>query len=613
MDGERAAWFIVLPDCDSASVAVNLITPFSRQRIAHPSGRPWVIGCWPVQNQNLYASGGALVCLLGIHGADTEFVQHALTRAPSLDAMSAMTTSISGCFHLLASMGGEVRAQGSISGTRRLFRSRILGVTLLCDDATILARFSGGQPDRSSLAARLVYPACPSPLDRLSCWTSVSSVPEDAWVRLTRDGQATVEQWWTPPAASHDLDHGAAVLRTALSDAVRCRTQVAENMSADLSGGLDSTPLCFLAAARKPDLTMFTAEVGASVDGDLHWADLAAKHLPGIRRDVVRADDLPLPFSRLAAIDLSMADEPFVAAAVAHRIGFTAARLARLGSQLHLTGHGGDEVLLAPVNFLYEFPWRNPRIGLMRLREYQALHRWNRRALLHRLADRRTYRAWMLAIVDSLDAAPPDPTDPPSVWGTLAVRLPPWATPDAHRELAELLRAQAEETPPSVCDRSQFAAIESIRQAGRTARLIGKIMGFHGLAMCAPFLDDQVVHCCLSVKPEERTSARRFKPLIVKAMGGIVPDEILKRSTKPNFTADVHIGRRRHAGELVALCTRSRLEELGLVDGRLLRDACEGVGASVPPIALWRTLACETWLRAHENDPRRETTTRVQQ
>ena len=47
-------------------------------------------------------------------------------------------------------------------------------------------------------------------------------------------------------------------------------------------------------------------------------------------------------------------DEPFFEIPVWRRIAQTARRMRELGAEIHLTGHGGDEVLLPPSAFIFE-------------------------------------------------------------------------------------------------------------------------------------------------------------------------------------------------------------------------------------------------------------------
>ena len=116
--------------------------------------------------------------------------------------------------------------------------------------------------------------------------------------------------------------------------------------------------------------------------------------------------------------------------------------------------------------------------------------------------------------------------------------------------------------------------------------------------MAAPYLDDHVIECCLSAKPHEKMSRKQYKPLIADAMRTVVPAPLLKRQDKPDFTADVHRGRRSHLRGLLQICEDFHLARLGLIESGKFRDACLGLEPDIPHVAIWRTLACEMWLRS---------------
>lgn len=67
---------------------------------------------------------------------------------------------------------------------------------------------------------------------------------------------------------------------------------------------------------------------------------------------------------------------------------------------------------------------------------------------------------------------------------------------------------------------------------------------------------------------------------------------------------DASDGLRRHRGDLLALWTGSRLEDLGLVDGGELRRLAQRPSApGLRDAILYSTIACEVWLRSRDRAP----------
>ena len=138
-------------------------------------------------------------------------------------------------------------------------------------------------------------------------------------------------------------------MRAARVRAVGARIAQARRPTTELSGGLDSSTIAVLAAKasaqRLPALTMVVDEVE-----DAEPAAEIASEVPGLfhqRLDVPRS---ALPYSgsdRVPALDEP--DERLVTAA---RERWWMLQVARRGSDLHLTGDGGDAVLMATPAYL---------------------------------------------------------------------------------------------------------------------------------------------------------------------------------------------------------------------------------------------------------------------
>ena len=168
-------------------------------------------------------------------------------------------------------------------------------------------------------------------------------------------------------------------------------------------------------------------------------------------------------------------------------------------------------------------------------------------------------------------------------WG-FSPRLPPWTTPVAVQAVGDLIRAEARTAEPLAGGRGQQRELEGMRFVSRITRQFEQMAAGLGVTLAAPYYDDRVIEAGLAVRPQERITPWRYKPLILEAMRGIVPDESLTRQTKANGSGDSDPGLRRHREELLALWEDSRLGRLGLVDAdrparAVRRPAPTGVGA----------------------------------
>jgi asparagine synthase (glutamine-hydrolysing) len=488
---------------------------------------------------------------------------------------------------------------------RRVFTTTYDGVTVAADRADVLAGLRNAKPDDARLALRMLA-LVPYPLSWLTMWREVESVPGDCYVSLDRSRRPDIVRWWFPPEPELAAAEGAARLRDALADAVGTRVASVGSrgrISSDLSGGLDSTSLCFLAHRIAPDLVTFSSVSEDPANDDMEWAELAAAQLPGIDQIVAPPDPAGGPFAAAAATGEGL-DEPPMLIGAQWNLRAMAAELSTRNVRVHLSGFGGDELLRSGSTHLHAL-WRsNPLLGLKHLRGLLAARRYRPSALIALAADRRTFGRWLSDQAARLStAAFRQPVA--GGWGA-PLSLPDWVTGRAVELVREQALSAAQSTPPLAGTRAQHATIECLQLAGQEARLREHMLaaaGHHDLAIGLPYLDDQVIRAVLSVRLHERETPWTYKPLLTNAMNGILPTAFGARITKGDASVDVHRGYRRHRKGLFELCEGSLLHERGLIDLDRLRTSLSSPSATDRLAGLGRTFACEAWLRNHTSSP----------
>ncbi|MFH8492162.1 asparagine synthase-related protein [Streptomyces longisporoflavus] len=496
-------------------------------------------------------------------------------------------------------MAGQVYARGSASGARRLHHTRVAGVTILADRARTLAWLTGGQVDTAQVAVRMAALwAPPHPFDQASMFPGVHSLAPGFALELGRRGEAGERQWWQPPESELPLAEGAAGLRTALREAVGVRVEPGQRWAADLSGGMDSTSLCFLAAEAGAELVALTLDRSDPHNDDHTYARQAAASLPPSTVHLTFSSAQLPPY----LTDLGVSGEPEDEPSLKRRDLAQQEHLAHThrshGARRRLCGQGGDHLVIPPLSHLHDLLRHQPHLAWKRLSGYAAKHRWSRIQAARALADRRPYGAWLAAqgerlLRDTYTAAPP------LSWG-LPVRMPPWATPRARELVAGLLRT-AVDIPPLADTRSRHGWIHQARQAARVALAYDQ----HGMELDMPFCDDAVLEACLRLRAHEAVTPWTFKPLLATAMRGIVPQPLLERTTKSGATAEWHTGLKTQQRQLASWCEDSRLLATGLADPHILRRAWLSPGtlpAADGPLVEF-ALAIETWLREVEQHP----------
>jgi asparagine synthase (glutamine-hydrolysing) len=596
--GTVPSWFIVLPDCESARLAASALRAQAAQEISHPSGRPWLLGRWEEDTVSIGQAGRTKVALIGQHPVMADQLAEAAGRIQTVADVDRLATSLVGSSHLVASVAGQVRVQGTVTGVRRVFQARVSDASVVADRADVLARLLGARLDEQRLALHLLEPPILYPLAGQPVWPEVKLLPTDHYLVLDQDGRHRSVRWWTAPEPVVPMAEGAPALREALTAAVSARIGGRDLVSCDL-GGVDSTSVCSLAARGEAKVVAYTAASPDPLAEDVNWAVRTVAGLGGIEHHVLPAGEMPMVYHGLLAMDDQL-DEPCGAAVDRDRWLIIAQRAAARGSRLHLTGFGGDELLYGSLAHLHSLVRTSPRIALRQLRGFSAKYRWPRGLVLRQLSDRSPYHEWLARVADNLTGPWPGLHEPLLDWG-FQPRLPPWTTPAAVEAVRELIRAETRAVEPLAEGRGQHRELESMRFMSRITRQFDQMATRIGVTLAAPYYDDRVVEAGLAVRPQERITPWRYKPLIIEAMHGIVPDESLARQTKDNGNGDEDPGLRRHRADLLALWEDSRLARLDLIDANALRELCtRPLPTDLQLGVLYQTAACEIWLRTLE-------------
>lgn len=496
------------------------------------------------------------------------------------------------------------------TGTRLVFGTRPVSVA----DAAGARR----RPDTAVLAAGIFCPGAPSLTGERSVVTGVSKVGGGQALRRTARGK--VERWVhepleTDPGAS--LARGAEALRDALETAVRLRVAGTERVSADFSGGLDSTSLAFLTLRHRPGpLPVTTYRGSASACDDLVHAERFARLDPRLRMEVVTGTRETLTYQGLcdrsggAGHD---SDEPDSAVAALARSRLRLGHVARLGAGVHLGGEGGDALLVAPPGYLAALarPERLRQLArqsrvLARARQEApsavaaravGLARTPLATALRRLAD--GFERHATGGTGRADAHDVGWLDAIAWWPGPGSEAG-WLTRAASTELAGLAREAAGSAGRTAGSRAgDLTALDNVRTSGAVQRQLSEMARPFGVWPQAPFLDSDVIRACAALPAHLRAAPPAFKPLLGAALADLVPAPVLARRTKGDYGDEDYQGARACAGELRGLLVDSRLAELGIVEPSAVVAALDRavMGLRVPFPALNRLLAAEIWLR----------------
>ncbi|MFF5205261.1 asparagine synthase-related protein [Streptosporangium sp. NPDC000396] len=592
--------FVVFPDSPEADRIRNILpTALGEKVLTHRSGRSWLLGQWPGSDIVQAESAHARVALLGTAAITEATLAERLRQVRSVRDLDSLAGSIPGSFHLIGSVNGKVRAQGSISTARQIFYGTVMGITVAADRPQSLAELTGAGIDEERLALHLLTPfGAPWPLNEVSLWKGVRALTPGHYLEISADGAGRQVGWWTPPEAEVSLADGAARVRDALEGAIAARSREARVISSDFSGGVDSTSLCFLAARKHSELVTIHYEASGSLNDDKLWADLCKSDLPHARHLTVPRGTGPTLYSPLSETRLDL-EGPAPLARPRARIEHVLRLAAEAGATRHMQGTGGDELFFATTTCLHSFSRQHPRRSIRHIRATASRYRWSLATTVRQLSAIKPYARWLAQSTDQL-------TDQ-RVWGyetgwEPSLRMPPWATKEAVQTARRLIREAAAADPEPFSPLPvQHEMIRAVQANGWIIRGLSRIAEQFGILLEAPYTDDRVLESALSIRLEDRISPTHMKPVLAAAMRGLVP-HVLDRQTKADGSTDFYEGLRKHRQELWALCEDSHLARMGLIDLEAIRPVLFGEHVDARPFMPFdSTLGVELWLRSTAN------------
>ena len=455
------------------------------------------------------------------------------------------------------------------------------------------------------LASYLVCGMMPGIMQTQSPFEGIKVMPPNHVLRISPE-EVVCSKSYNQPQGTIDAAEAAEKLRKHLLDAVELRIDLQkDSVTSDLSGGVDSTSLSLISAkhlsAKGKDLQVITVE-GFSVAGneDTQRACHAVEFYPNIKHILVKPGEFPLPFSSLEEIPFT--DEPTELVITLDKFRHVLNILKSRGSQLHISGEGGDAVLMPPIQYLAD---------LVELRKIKTLiqHSYGWARVSHsslvtllnkaiRLSNT-SYNHWLSQQVRKLGSEHMRQKQNSS-WGwSGSITFANWYTQKAAELGVARLKQYSCVPVPFSEQPGQHASIASIYGTGRIGRVQQQIADSYDVNIDFPFLDTLVIDTCLQTKIEQRTTPFIYKALLNKALHHDLPKSVLTRSTKCDYTAELYAGLRKNIVEINKLFQTSYLSEINLINIKIFQTTIKhfSMGIDVGLCQFNRTIALELWIR----------------
>ena len=411
-------------------------------------------------------------------------------------------------------------------GTRLLFASEIKALLL---DRTVPRRV-----DDDALRQNLTFQFC---LDDRTLFAGVHRLPPGHALSFAPGDKApTVRQWWDVDFTI-DEDHSdkwfVDRLRWLLEDSVRLRLRADVPLGAHLSGGVDSSTVVSLARRQLPAGAALSTFTGAFEGGPRYderpYARLVAERFGTSAHEIVMG---PADFADSIEKVVWHMDEPAAGPGV-----FPQYHVSRLASQhvkVVLGGQGGDELFIGYARYLVAY-----------LEECL-------KGAIEDTAARPGYVATLATIVPNLPSLQSYLPMLRGFWKRGAFGAPGrryFDLMDRFGGVAPLLHGDLRVDQTRTLD--EFSAIFDVHGA---TSMINRILYFDlkthlqsllhvedrtsmawGLESRVPLLDYRLVELMASVQPRLKFQDGHLKHLFLRAVGELLPKEIVDRRDKMGF------------------------------------------------------------------------------
>lgn len=387
------------------------------------------------------------------------------------------------------------------------------------------------EPNDDMLAECLLGGPGDSP--ELTCFQHVFNVPP-AHAALVSADRMVVRRYWDFDLARQirypSFEEYVQAFRELFERAVRRRMRSATPVVVSLSGGLDSSSIfCVAERRRRSDPSRWPAIYGLSDLSPAGSPSDEGEFLLAIEREYgVAVHRLPLDrpsLLRSAWEEVWRTEAPFVDGQWSDSSRFFET-VRHLGARTVLTGHWGDQVLFDQaylVDLFRALAWRDI------VRHLKAYAFWMSDT------DPRCFRDQFLRdLVRTFVPARLHPLIRRFRKPSGGVR---WLTPSFRARLRR--RAGKDLDVPrgaaSAHARSLYREVRSSYQP-QCLEWQNKILAFHGVEPAFPFLDRDLLSFLIAIPGDIQTKDGVPKALLRAAMQGILPDEIVQRRWKADFT-----------------------------------------------------------------------------
>jgi asparagine synthase (glutamine-hydrolysing) len=603
-------WFCGLSS-ETESSCATLPQPLAQQKMLWLGKSPfWICGDWGKQQVITVGDDLERLAIVGTCLASYKTVAELFQNGLRKNDYSQLMR-FPGNYNLIVQDESGIYIYVDIAGLRPVFYTQYNSLIVYSSLAIALQQLTKAEVDPCWLANSLAGLSTINQLQNRSPFCNIHVIPPGHYLHISSQ-KLQCKRYWNVPQTYRSFSEAAEQLREQLLTAVEGRVRLYGNITSDLSGGFDSTSLALIAAkslaAQEQKLHTITVKsVAAGESEDIKWATHAANLYPNIVSIMIDSHEIPVEYSGLESIPLTDAIAPSLLdiGQITHEMGIIKSK----GSRLHLSGEGGDAVLIASYSYLADL-LKRLQIGTF----FQHAYGWSRVSQISPVTlissalklNLTSYRQWLLQQARKLKTRQPSPQmllsqpliDELVAWDSVP-EVTSWYTKETVDLVVTDLENWANVAQPFADSPGRHNSVTMIQATAIHSLVQQQVAESFDVNLEFPFLDSLVIEACLCAKPEELTNPFTYKPLLSKALERDLPSSIFTRNTKGDYTVDEIIGFRQNLAVINELFQTSLLANMGIVDLKSLHTFMQqfSMGLAAGSWHFSQTLAVELWLR----------------
>ncbi|MDR6438222.1 asparagine synthase (glutamine-hydrolyzing) [Paenarthrobacter nicotinovorans] len=493
---------------------------------------------------------------------------------------------------------GYARATtGSISTAETLYWTDIGGTPIASTSQGALRRIAHSKLDDSRVRLALCT-NLPGFLRHLSFWEGINTVKPGSTLTYHNGRPQVLDQAVATDHPNLDLPEAAELLLAELTRSIERRILSYGTLSADVSGGMDSTSLAYVLDSLQKDSIYYHAGTDDPHNRDSQYARRAASELHG---DFTELESLTATAGAFSEFDQNIQgldDGPLAWAGNSKHLRLLLIDASQRGVKAHLTGVGGDELFdplpATALDLLTTSSWK---AGLRIIRRLGKMQRWSTLAVARAVGSNVNFETEMLRRVEAPAGNIVGPAEAFS-WAP-GFGISKFATAETREVVAEKAKdALRQGAGPHHKDRFRHQMTEAVMFQGEIVRQVNHAYEHLGVAWEAPYLDDAVFRLVLSLPTDILIGTRDNKPLLARATEPVAPRWLFTREDKGEYSSDLFTEYKKRRHDLSRLFDESYLVDMGHINADAVRDALSMPVVSTDELFEIEQLAgVERWVR----------------